>query len=402
MDHEVQNSIDSKLDKYFKHKYLGIPIFLFVMYILFQATFTVSKPFIGLIEQFFVFLSTQSAILLASSPSWLISLISESIIGGIGSVIIFFPNIFFLFFFISLLQDSGYLSRASFSLDKFMSKIGLNSKSFIPLILGFGCNVPAILASKTIENKRDRILTILISPFISCSARLPIYVLFTSIFFSKHEGLVIFSVYLIGIVMAIFSGLILKKTIFKGNGHNSIIKLPSYKIPKLSKTLRHTWLETKMFIKKAGTIIFAAAIFIWLFSSLPFGVEYASKESVIGQIGQFLAPIFAPLGFGFWEAAVALIFGLIAKEIVIGSFGTIYGEAALGTVLAGVFTPLSAYSFMIFVLLYIPCVATLAAIRRELNTKWMIFASLFLLSVAYLVSLIVYQGGLLFLKLFSI
>lgn len=176
MDHEVQNSIDSKLDKYFKHKYLGIPIFLFVMYILFQATFTVSKPFIGLIEQFFVFLSTQSAILLASSPSWLISLISESIIGGIGSVIIFFPNIFFLFFFISLLQDSGYLSRASFSLDKFMSKIGLNSKSFIPLILGFGCNVPAILASKTIENKRDRILTILISPFISCSARLPIYV----------------------------------------------------------------------------------------------------------------------------------------------------------------------------------------------------------------------------------
>ncbi|MBU1201434.1 MAG: ferrous iron transport protein B [Nanoarchaeota archaeon] len=389
-----------KIDRIVTNKFLGIPIFLLLMYLMFQITFSAANPLVGLIQYLFGLLSQQVTIILSllNSPDWLISLFVDSIIGGVGSVIVFLPNIFLLFLMISFLEDSGYLARAAFIMDKLMHQIGLHGKSFIPLILGFGCNVPAVMATRTLDNKRDRLLTILITPFMSCSARLPVYILFVSAFFPSNQGLIVFSLYLLGVVLAITAGLVFKTTVFRGTTSAFVMELPPYRLPTIKGSLIHMWERGKLFIIKAGTIIFLAVLVIWLLSNLPLGVLYASESSIIGIIGKFIAPIFAPLGFGVWQAAVALIFGVVAKEVIVGTFGALFnvGTQGLGVALTAVFTPLSAYSFMVFTLLYTPCIPTLASIKRETaSVAWMFFVAAYLAVVAWIISFIVYQGGLL-------
>jgi len=390
-------SMSDKIDKVATNKFLGIPIFLFAMWLLFQLTFTISTPFMDWIDAGIGWLGESVGSLITTE--WLSSLIADGIIGGVGAVLVFVPPIFILFLAIALLEDSGYLARAAFIMDKLMHKLGLHGKSFIPMLLGFGCNVPAVMATRTLESKKDRLLTMLINPFMSCGARLPVYVLFAGAFFSAHQGLVVFSLYMLGIIVAIIMGLIFKHTMFKGLSAPFVMELPPYRLPTIKGALIHMWERGSLFLKKAGTIIFGIIVIIWLLSSLPIGVEYASEQSVVGMIGKGIAPIFKPLGFGTWQAAVSLIFGFVAKEVVVGTFGTLYGveEAALGDAIQGTFTPLTAYAFMVFVLLYVPCMAVIAVIKRETNSwKWPLFTAAYTTVVAWIVAFIVYQGGLLF------
>jgi ferrous iron transport protein B len=281
-------------------------------------------------------------------------------------------------------------------MNRLMNKVGLSGKSFIPLILGFGCNVPAILATRTLRSQRERVLTILINPFMSCSARLVVYLLLVEIFFEKYKALIILSLYLLGIVIAFVSALILKKAFFKNKASNFIIEFPHYRIPRLKNALINMWKKGFEFIKSAGSIIFTVVIVIWFLANMPYGVEYASQDSIIGIIGTSIAPIFEPLGFGNWQSSVALIFGFLAKEVVVGIFGSLYGVAqeGLSTVLLNVFTPLSAYAFMVFTLLYIPCMATIAVIRRETGSwRWTLFSVFYSTTTAYIITFIFYQGG---------
>ena len=388
--------MSDKIDNVITNRFLGIPIFLFAMWLLFQLTFTISTPLMDWIDTGIGWLGETVGGLI--TVEWLSSLVADGIIGGVGAVLVFVPPIFVLFLAIALLEDCGYLARAAFIMDKLMHKLGLHGKSFIPMLLGFGCNVPAIMATRTLETKRDRILTMLINPFMSCGARLPVYVLFAGAFFSAHQGLVVFSLYVIGIIVAIIMGLIFKHTMFKGLSAPFVMELPPYRLPTVRGALIHMWERGSLFLKKAGTIIFGVILIIWLLSSLPFGVEYASEQSVVGVIGKIIAPVFKPLGFGTWQVTVALIFGFVAKEVVVGTFGTLYGvgEAGLGEALQGTFTPLSAYAFMVFVLLYVPCMAVIAVIKRETNSwKWPIFTTVYTTVVAWIAAFIVYQGGLL-------
>ncbi|BDZ70898.1 hypothetical protein GCM10025861_14150 [Methanobacterium petrolearium] len=390
----------------------------------------------GYVEEAFAWLG--ETISASMGEGFLTSFIVDGIIGGVGGVLVFVPLIFILFLILSILEDSGYLARAAFVMDRFMHKlVGLHGKSFIPMILGFGCAVPGIMATRTLENEKDRLLTMLIVPFMSCSARLPVYALIVAAFFSAYQGWVIFSLYLLGIVVAIIVAAIFKKTIFKGMSAPFVMELPPYRIPTAKGALIHMWERGVLFLKKAGTIILALSVVIWALSSLPVGVEYGSQESVTGQIGTALSPIFEPLGFGEWQATVAIIYGFLAKEVVVSTFGTLYGIGEDGggeeapteetsvdetaqaeqasneeapaeeeeetapeedpgfiAVMQELFTPLSAYAYMVFVLLYIPCLATLAAIRRETNSwKWPTFAAVYTFVVAYVVSFVVYQGG---------
>ena len=395
---EEKQSISDKIDKVVTNRYLGIPIFLMAMWGVFQFTFTLGSPLADLIESFFGWLGSMLNSLMqsAGAPELLNSLIVDGIIGGAGSVIVFMPNIFLLFFAISLLEDSGYMARAAYITDRFMHTLGLHGKSFIPMIVGFGCNVPGILATRTLDNKRDRLVTILINPLMSCSARLPVYILFTGAFFSAQQGLVIFSLYFLGIVLAIAMGVIFKKFIFKGETSHFVMELPPYRVPTLKSTFIHMWDRGSAFVKKAGTIIVAVVVLVWVLSSLPAGVEYASPASLLGRIGGFIAPVFQPAGFGTWEASVALLFGIVAKEVVVGTLGTVYGagEEGLAAVLAGVWTPLSAFSFMVMTLLYIPCVAAIGAIKRETNSwGWTGFAIGYSLILGWIMAVIVYQVG---------
>lgn len=386
-----------RIDNIITNKYLGIPIFLAIMWLTFQITFTVGAPLQELVENIFVSLGQYVAAALGTS--WLSSLIVDGIIGGVGSVLTFIPIIFLMFLVLSILEDCGYLARAAFVMDKFMNKfVGLQGKSFIPMILGFGCCVPAVMATRTLDNERDRILTMLIVPFMSCSARLPVYAIFTAAFFSAYQGWIVFSLYILGIIVAIISASILKKTYFKGDSSPFVMELPPYRLPTVKGSLIHMWERGSVFLKKAGTIIFAAAVIIWLLSSLPVGVETGSQASVLGQIGTAISPIFEPLGFGNWQASISLITGLLAKEVVVGTMGTLYGVGEEGLVAAvqGIFTPLSAYAFIVFVLLYIPCLAVIATIKRETNSwKWAGFSAVYTFAVAWIVSFIIYQGGLL-------
>ncbi len=388
-----------RLDGIILNRVLGIPLFLAIMWLMFTITFEIGRPFVELIDMFFSAMGESVAAFIAATnaPEWLASLVSDGIIGGIGSVLVFLPNIVLLFLIIAFLEDSGYLARAAFIMDRLMHKIGLHGKSFIPLLLGFGCNVPAIMATRTLESRKDRILTILINPLMSCSARLPVYVLFAGAFFSKNQGTIIFSLYLVGIVLAIIMGFIFKKIFFKGMSSSFVMELPPYRMPTITGLAIHTWERSRQFVIRAGTIIFTVVVLIWFLANIPFGVEYASQQSVIGQIGTFIAPVFEPLGFGDWKAGVALLFGFVAKEVVIGTFGTLYRtDEGLTQVIKQDFTPLSAYSFLLFTLIYIPCIATIAVIKKETGSwKWTLLAVSYSLSLAWIVAFIFYQGGLL-------
>ena len=392
-------TITDKIDKIVTNRILGIPIFLAILYIMFQIVFVVGAPFQELLEQGFDIL--KELVLQTFGETFISSLIANGIINGVGSVLTFLPQIILMFLIISILEDSGYLARAAFVMDKLMHKlVGLHGKAFIPMILGFGCGVPGILATRTMENESDRLLTMMILPFMSCTARLPVYTLFISAFFSAYQGQILFAIYLIGIGIAILVAFILKRTMFKGMSTPFVMELPTYKIPSLKGVLIHTWEKTKGFIKKAGTIILLAAIIIWILASIPIGVTYGAQESVMGQIGTIISPIFSPLGFGEWQASVSLLFGVVAKEVVIGTLGSIFGVGTEGigieNAIQTIFTPLTAFVFMIFVLLYVPCFATLGAIKQETNTwKWPITMVLITTITAYIISFIVYHIGLL-------
>ena len=385
------------VDRIITNRVLGIPLFLLVMYLMFTTVFKVSEPLVSLIESFLNWCSLQVGGILKAvgAPHLLISFLTDGIIDGVGSILIFLPNIFFLYVFISILEDSGYLARVAFIMDKFMHKLGLHGKSFIPMLIGFGCNVPAIMATRTLSNEKDRIITAFIVPFMSCSARLPVYVLFAGAFFPGRENLVVFSLYVLGLLVGVITAWIFNLFLFRGKESLLIMEMPPYRLPSLRVVLKFSYLRSLEFVKKAWTVILGAVVLIWFFASLPIGVEYGAESSLLGRLGKVLAPIFSPAGFGFWQATVALLFGIIAKEVVVGTLGTLLAggeESALRTVLPYYFTPLSAVSFLVMTLLYIPCVATIAAMKKELGWKWAIFSTLYTIVVGWFLSVLVYQG----------
>ncbi|MBO7718843.1 MAG: ferrous iron transport protein B [Methanosphaera sp.] len=396
-----KQTLTDKIDKVVTNRFLGIPIFLFIMFLVFYLTFIIGAPYQDFIDYLFGLLGQW---LLGIFGEGLISsLIVNGVIGGVGSVLTFVPIIFILFFLLSLIEDCGYLARAAFVIDRLMYKfMGLSGKSFIPLILGFGCNVTGVMATRTLANESDRIATILALPFISCSARIPIYALFTAVFFSNptHQSIVTFGLYILGMIVSIIVARVLKSTVFKEESAPFIMELPPYRIPTLKSSILHMWERGSLFIKKAGTVILGVCVLVWILSNLPVGVEEASIDSLLGMIGNTIAPIFKPLGFGFWQAGVALITGVLAKETVVSTLGTIsgVGEGGLHAVLPLLFSPLSAVSFMVFCLLSGPCAAHFGTVKQETNSwKWTIFSFAMCLVIAYIVSLVIYQGGLLIL-----
>ncbi|RLB31830.1 MAG: ferrous iron transport protein B [Deltaproteobacteria bacterium] len=389
--------LSDRIDRVLVNRFLGIPIFLAMMWLVFQLVFTLGAPLAEGIDLLMGWLGegVSSGIGAVGGPRWLSSLLSDGIIGGVGSVLVFLPNIMLLFLAIAILEASGYMARAAFVMDRLMHALGLHGKSFIPMLLGFGCNIPGIMATRTLESEKDRILTILVNPLMSCSARLPIYVLFAGAFFPRNQGLVIFSLYLMGIILAVVVARIFKGIFFKGEVAPLIMELPPYRLPTIKGVLVHMWERSSLFLRKAGTIIFLGVVLIWFLASLPFGVEYASQESVIGRLGSVFAPLLKPAGFGFWQAGVALSFGILAKEVVVGTLGTLYGveEAGLTGVIQAQFTALSAYAFMVMALVYIPCIAAIATIKRETNWKWTALAVGYSLVLGWGLAVLIYQIG---------
>ena len=387
------------LDKAFLNKYLGIPIFLALWWALFRFTFDVSAPLSDLIDMVFGKLGEISSMYIANEQ--LASFVADGLIGGLGAVLVFIPPIFFLFFGLSILEDSGYLARAAFVVDRVMYKLGLHGKSFIPMLLGFGCNIPGIMATRTIDKEEDRILTILVNPLMSCSARLPVYVFVGGAVLGGYAAAGVYLMYSLGIGLAVLMALLFRKVIpyFRGKPSAFILELPMYAMPTLRSTLTHMWERGVLFLKKAGTIILLATIVIWALSAYPWEPVHAGSEprievSYIGAFGHILEPVFRPLGFD-WRATVALFFGFVAKEIVVDTLGVL----GLGGAeeLRQVFTPITGLAFMTFTLIYTPCLATIGIICRETNSwKWTIFTVIYELILAYLVaSLIAAIGGLL-------
>ena len=372
----------------------------------------------------------------------------NGVIAGVGSVMIFLPNILILFFCIALFEDTGYMSRAAFLMDKIMHLIGLHGKSFIPMLMGFGCNVPAIMASRTLESEKDRILTILITPFMSCSARLPVYIILAGAFFGAKAGTVIFGIYLLGIILSIITGRLFRSTLLRGADAPFVMELPPYRIPMIKSLLIHMWDRSKMFLKKMGGYILAGSVVVWTLSAFPHNISYSknydlkieqvktyfqieidaaqesdkalfaqkrdiavakfmaekkaekAEKSFMGRIGKVVAPIFSPIGID-WRASVALLTGFVAKEIVVSTMGILYAadekkdsEALKNALLSSGMTPIAALAMMVFVLLYMPCLATLAAIRRETaSLKWMLFSISYSTLLAWGMAFLVYQGG---------
>ena len=398
-DVEKETTTD-KIDRIVTNRFLAPFIFIFVMFLLFHLTFTIATPFCDFIDEWFAWFGEYLAG--AVGNEILGSFLQDGIIGGVGGVIVFLPQIILMFLFLSILEDSGYLARAAFTLDKVMhSIVGLHGKAFIPMILGFGCGVPAVMATRTMENESDRLLSMMLIPFMSCTARLPIYSIFIGAFFVANKSIILLSIYLLGIVVALIVAGILKRTMFKGMSAPFVMELPTYKVPSLKGVLLHTWEKTKGFLRKAGTIILGSAIIIWILSSVPFGVEYGSQESVLGMIGSAIAPVFAPLGFSTWQAGIAILTGLVAKEVVVSTFTTLGGleeddEEGTIALVHDLFTPLSAYSFMAFCLLYVPCFAAIGAIKQETNSwRWPLIMCAITLVTAYIVAFLIYNVGLL-------
>lgn len=442
--------LTEKIDRVVLSRLFGVPVFLLSMWLLFKLTFDISTPFVDWVDAVIAgpFTRWTEALLgFAGASDWMVSLAVEGVIGGVGSVLVFVPVIFAMMFFITFLEGSGYMARAAFVMDRAMHKIGLHGKSFIPMILGFGCNVPALYATRTLENRKDKVLTALIIPLMSCGARLPVYVLFTAAFFSAYKSIVLWSLYVLGVALAILMGLIFKKTLFRGEAPTFVMELPPYRMPSFRSLMIHTWEKGKHFLIKAGTYIFAVSILVWFLINLPWGVE-DKKDSYLGQAGQIAAPALEPMGFGNWQAASSLFSGLIAKEIVVGTMGQIYTpeeaaaadaveetptfledtqeigasfavavkDSTLGVVsglgitsltaeedpeqtgltgeMTRAFTPLSAFAFMAFVLLYMPCMIMLIASRQEFGTwKWAALSFGYQMVLAWVVAVAIYQGG---------
>jgi ferrous iron transport protein B len=434
---EIRHTISDRIDKVLVSRILGLPIFLALIWMVFKFTFKLSEPLMGWVEAGQEWLGALMAGILPEGSVWQ-SLVVDGIIGGAGSVIVFVPIIFLLFLAIAVLEDSGYMARAAFIMDRLMHKIGLHGRSFIPMLLGFGCNLPAIMATRTIEDEKDRFVTILVNPFMSCGARLPVYTLLIGAFFSERiAGNVLFSLYLLGIIVAIIMAKIFRRFLFKGPAAPFVMELPPYRMPTIKGLLIHMWERGVVYLKKAGTIIFAGCVLVWFLSNFPWNPQYSKdydalieqaqgkeelvvrienqmsfekmEKSYAGSIGRIIAPIFRPLGFDDWKVSVGLLGGFIAKEIVVGTLGTLHsvGEAdeeskGLREALQNevrpdgskIYNPLVAYSLMVFVLLYLPCIAAIAVIKRETNSwRWPIFAAFYTTAIAWVVALVIYQGG---------
>ena len=438
--------ISRNVDLVLTNRFVGFPIFIFFIWAMFQLTFSLGAYPMGWISSGINLLSTSLAHVL---PNNIVKdFLVNGVIAGVGSVIIFLPNILILFFCIALFEDTGYMSRAAFLMDKIMHLIGLHGKSFIPMLMGFGCNVPAIMASRTLESEKDRTLTILITPFMSCSARLPVYIILAGAFFGAKAGTVIFGIYLLGIILSIITGRLFRSTLLRGADAPFVMELPPYRIPMIKSLLIHMWDRSKIFIKKMGGYILAGSVVVWTLTAFPLHISYSknydleaervktyfqteiesSKEydkallaqkrdaaitklitekkaekaekSFMGRIGKVVAPIFSPLGID-WRGSVALLTGFVAKEIVVSTMGILYAadekedsEALKNALLSSGMTPVAALAMMVFVLLYMPCLATLAAIRRETaSLKWMIFSISYSTLLAWGMAFLVYQGG---------
>ena len=443
-----RTELTERIDRVVLNRFLGIPIFLAAMWLVFKLTFDLSAPFGEWIRMMSdgPFKRWIAHLLGAiGAPGWTVSLANDGVVAGVGFVLVFVPVIFAMMFFITFLEGSGYMARAAFVMDKAMHAVGLHGKSFIPLLLGFGCNVPAIYATRTLESRRDKALTALLIPLMSCGARLPVYVVFVSAFFPSRAGTVVWSLYVLGMALAIAMGMIFKRTLFRGEAPIFIMELPPYRMPAFRSLVLHTWEKGKHFLVKAGTYIFAVTVVVWFLLNLPWGVQ-DKKDSYLGRAGQIMAPALAPVGFGTWEASASLLTGVIAKEIVVGTMGEIYaphaGEkpaeaeptvledlreigtsllkavresvsnvastvgvsslsaeekeenASLKAVIQRTFTPLSAYAFMVFVLLYMPCMVVAAAMRQEFGSwRWFGVMVAYQTALAWLAAFVVYQGG---------
>lgn len=405
-----KEELTEKIDFYLTHKIWGLPIFLGIMALVFFFTFTIGDWLKGYFEIFLEFFSGNVSHILASvhASDMVISLVVDGIISGVGGILTFLPNIFILFLALAFLEDSGYMARVAFVMDDIMSKLGLSGRAFVPLLLGFGCSVPAIMASRALEHKKDRLKTILVTPFMSCSARLPIYVLFSQTFFPKHAMLVSYSLYLIGIIVAIVTAYIISKFDGSKAEHALLIELPEYKTPNAHTIAIYVWEKIKDYLTKAGTVIFIASVIMWILLNFgPTGYVTDITQSFGSMIGKLIVPIFKPLGLGYWQIIVALIAGIAAKEVVVSSCGVLFGiqnitstsgMSALAATLGGIgFGTANAYALMVFCLLYVPCTATIATMNREVHSKKLTFAIIsFQLIVAWIMSFIVYHIGLLF------
>ncbi len=457
-DSEIRKNISDFIDKFVLNRFLSIPIFFGIMYLIFMLTINVGTPFIDFFDKFMGTLFVDGFGHLLTSlnfPQWLITVLASGVGGGIQTISTFIPPIFFMFLSLSILEDSGYMSRAAFVMDRFMRFIGLPGKAFIPMLVGFGCNVPAIMATRTLENNRDRILTILINPFMSCGARLPVYALFATVFFPGKGGFLIFGIYLIGIILAVLSGLLFKRTLFQGETSTFVMELPPYHIPTFNGIMLHTWQRLKTFILRAGQVILIVVILLSFLNSIgtdgSFGNE-DSSNSILSYIGKCITPVFNPMGISNknWPATVGIITGIFAKEAVVGTLDALYsqldeteeieqefdfwggiieafqsipegfkgfGESAADPMGLSVetsdmeaveeelevgyqtFSEMSsrfegknnAFAYLLFILIYVPCVAAIAVIYRETNLKWTVFSVLYLTILAWIISTLFYQ-----------
>ncbi len=396
-------TVTDKIDRIFTSKYLGIPAFAVIMLIVFQLTFVIGEKLLGgfaadLIER--LGLLIERFLLYVEAPPWLISFVADGAISGVGAVIEFVPLITVLYLLLGFLEDSGYMARAAYVWDDLMRKFGLQGKAFVSMIIGFGCNVPGIMSTRTMEDRKDRMISILINPFMSCGAKIPIYSVFIAAFFSNHGGLILFSIYGFGILMGLLMAKLLNATLFKGDSSYFIMELPPYRIPTLRNVLRNMWDNVSDFIKRAGTIIFVVITLLWILAVLPASADPYSEASVLGQIGVLISPIFRPAGFGTWQEAVALFAGIPAKEAVVGTLGMLYAGQYMeeGAMLVDAirinFTSLTALSYMAMVLLYTPCVATLSIVGKETRSiKWPLIMAVYTFFLAWLVAVAIFQIG---------
>ena len=410
-DVEIESSTD-RIDKILTHRIVGLPIFLGIMFTVFYLSFGplgswITDGFVSLIELFFGVIA--SGIESVGMAAWVSSLVVNGVFGGLASVLGFLPQLAILFFFLSLLEDSGYMARAAFIMDRVLRRFGLSGKSFIPMLLGFGCSVPAMASTRTLDKAEDRKITTMIIPFISCGAKAPIYGIIAGAIFVSNSYLVVFSMYLIGLCVAIASAVLFKKTILKGASANYLMELPEYRMPTIKNMGLHTWERVKGFLVKAGTILLGAFIIIWFLSFFGFVdgtfrllADTEIEFSLLGSIGKALLPIFKPIGFTDWQATVAILTGFVAKESVVGTLGILYGVSGdvisqgslLYPAIRAAFTPLQAYAFMVFALLTSPCIAAIAAMKRELGSwKWLAFSLVYEIVLAYIAALLVFQVG---------
>ncbi len=417
--HVDPHVLTEKIDTVVTNRWLGYPIFLILLFVTFYCTFSLGAYPMDWIDALFGWLGDLVSTNMSDGP--LRSLLVDGIIGGVGGVIVFLPNILILYFFISIMEDSGYMARAAFIMDKMMHKMGLHGKSFIPMIMGFGCSVPAIMATRTIEDRKSRLLTILVIPLMSCSARIPTYVILISAFFSHHVALIIMGLYMLGLIMAVLVAKLFSRFLVKGESLPFVMELPPYRKPTSKAVLRHTWEKGKEYLKKMGTIILAASIIIWALGYFPHGndsrlsAKEKMEESYLGKVGRFIEPVMQPAGMD-WKQSVALLTGAAAKEVVASTMGVLYssieesdqmaddggsseeGALRISQLISRNMTPLSAASMLIFVLLYMPCLSAVIAVKNETGTwRWALFTAFYTIALAWIGSTLFYQIGILLL-----